>query len=79
MKLVLGRAIVMVGLGLGIGLAGALGGARLIRQLLYETPPADLLTLLAVSVGLAVVCFAACAAPAWRACRIDPVRALRTQ
>jgi len=47
--------------------------------LLYETTPTDPLTLVAVSLCLAAVCFAACAVPAWRASRIEPVQALRTQ
>ncbi len=78
-RLVLGRAALMVSVGLGIGLAGALAGSRLLRQLLYETTPTDPLTLFGVSVCLTAVCFAACAAPAWRASRIQPVQALRTE
>ena len=79
MKLVVGRAAVMVSIGLLIGLAGALAGARLIRELLYETAPTDPLTLAGVSICLAAVCFAAAAAPAWRASRIQPVQALRNE
>jgi ABC-type antimicrobial peptide transport system permease subunit len=79
MKLVFGRAAQMVSVGLVIGLAGSLAGTRLIRQLLYETTPTDPLTLVAVSVCLAAVCFVASAAPAWRASRIQPVQALRNE
>jgi ABC-type antimicrobial peptide transport system permease subunit len=53
MKLVFGRAVLMVSVGLGLGLAGALVGTRLMRQLPYETTPTDLLTLAGTSVCLA--------------------------
>ncbi len=78
-KLVFGRAAALVSAGLLLGLAGALAGGRLIRELLYETAPADPLTLACVGVCLAAVCFAASAAPAWRASRIQPVQALRNE
>ena len=78
-RLVLGRAAVMVSIGLGSGLVCALGFARLIRELLYETAPTDPITLAGVSGFLAVICFVACAVPAWRASRIQPLQALRMQ
>jgi len=79
MKLVFGRAAVMVSIGLLIGLAGALAGSRLIRELLYETTPTDATTIAVVGVCLAAVCFAASAAPAWRASRIQPMQALHNE
>ena len=79
MKLVFGRASMMVGIGLALGIAGALTGMRLMRQLLFETAPTDLLTLAGTAACLATACFAACAIPAWRASRIEPLQALRTE
>ncbi len=79
MKLVFGRAALMVGVGLALGLAGALAGTRLMRQLLFETAPADPLTLAGTGLCLAAVCLAATAPPAWRASRIQPIQALRME
>ena len=79
LRLVFGRAALMVVFGLSAGLGFALAGARLIRELLYETAPADPITLIGVGSCLAAVCLTACAVPAWRASRIEPVQALRMQ
>ena len=79
LRLVFGRAALMVVFGLTAGLGFALAGARLIRELLYETAPADPITLIGVGACLAAVCLTACAVPAWRASRIEPVQALRMQ
>ncbi len=75
--LVVGQGMRMAGAGLVLGIALALATARLLRGFLFGVQPADPLTLLAVAAILGVVAAAACAAPAWRAARTDPMRTLR--
>ncbi len=71
------RSALMVVPGLAAGLVGALAGTRLITRFLYDVPATDPATFAGVSAGLAAVAFAASLWPAWRAVRVDPVRALR--
>jgi predicted permease len=66
-------------LGLLFGLAGGVGAAQLIRSMLYGTQPLDPLVFAAVSGTLLVVAAFACLFPAWRASRLDPMQALRTE
>jgi putative ABC transport system permease protein len=75
--LVLGEGMRLAGMGVLLGLAGALALTRLLRDLLYALSPADPLTFLGVTLALGAVAFAACAVPALRAVRIDPVTAMR--
>jgi putative ABC transport system permease protein len=74
---VLARSGLMVMPGLGLGLAGALAGTRLIEGLLYDVPPNDPVAIAAATMCLAMVALAASALPAWRAARVNPVQALR--
>jgi predicted permease len=64
-------------LGLVFGLAASAGAARLIRSMLYGTQPLDPAVFAAVAATLLLVAALACLVPAWRASRLDPMRALR--
>jgi putative ABC transport system permease protein len=77
--MVLSRGFALVGLGLAIGVVAALGGARLIRQFLFEVGASDIATFAGVVLFFATVALAACLLPAWRAWRVDPVVAFRTE
>ena len=67
-----------LGIGLGIGLAGALGVGRLLQSFLIQTSPTDAMTLAWASLSSSPPCSAAaCFFPARRATRLDPVKALR--
>jgi putative ABC transport system permease protein len=63
--------------GLAAGSAGYLAVSRLLAGQLFGVSATDPLTLIAAAVGLMLVCVAASAGPAFRAVRVDPLRALR--
>jgi putative ABC transport system permease protein len=77
LRLVLGRAAVLIGLGLGVGLLGSVLLARLIAKLLYGIAPLDPLIFVTVSILLSAVALSASYIPARRATRVDPIAALR--
>ena len=65
-------------LGLFLGLLGSAAVVRLMGSMLYETAPLDSAVFTAVSSMLLVVVAIACAFPAWRASRLNPMQVLRT-
>jgi len=78
-RLVFGQTLRLLGIGLGIGLAFAIGVAFLTRSLLYLT---SALNLLYLGLGVCLVFVATLAAalvPTWRATRVNPVQALRSE
>jgi ABC-type antimicrobial peptide transport system permease subunit len=76
---VLARAATLAGLGIAVGLAGALGLTQLLRGALYGVTPADPLVLGALAVFLPVVVLAAAFLPALRAARLNPTQALQQE
>lgn len=78
-RLVLGRSMRLTGLGLLIGLVGALAVGQALRSQLFGVSPRDPLTLAGVGLLLAAVALAASAVPARRAARVDPMIALRSE
>lgn len=79
LKILLGQAGRLTGLGLVAGLAVSLALVRLLRSFLFEVSPTDPATFLLLAVALGVIGILAGLAPAWRAARIDPVTALREE
>ena len=77
LSLVLGRASLLMGIGLAAGVAVALGVTRVMTALLYQTEPGDPATLGYVALLLGVVALTSCYLPARRASRVDPIVALR--
>lgn len=75
--LVLRQGMVLTGFGLGIGLFATWGSTRIISTLLFGIGASDPVVLVAVISSLAAAALLACALPAWRASRVDPVIALR--
>ncbi len=78
------RLVVVEGLalalaGLALGLAGAVALTRVLSGLLFGVSPTDPLTYAAIALFLLLVAAGACCIPAWRAARIDPVAALRSE
>ena len=77
--LVLGRTIVLAGIGVTIGLAAAFAVSRTLQALLAGVSPADAPTF-AVAAALAfVVALAGSLLPTRRAVRVDPLAAMRTE
>ncbi|HKT22974.1 MAG TPA: ABC transporter permease [Terriglobales bacterium] len=74
---VLSQGLLLTGIGLAIGLSGALVCARLIQSILYGVHPTDVTTFFVVCVLLACVALLASYLPARRASRVDPMVALR--
>lgn len=71
------EALRMAAAGVAVGLAGALLLGRSMASLLYGVSPRDPVTLAAVAAVLMLIALTAAFVPAWRATRIDPVKALR--
>jgi putative ABC transport system permease protein len=64
--------------GIAIGVIGALGSARILSSLIFGVSASDPLTLAIVAATLGVVALLSSLVPAWRAARVDPMRALRS-
>ncbi len=81
LKLIIGRAIATVLLGLALGLAGAFALsqllARLTAGLLFEIRPTDPATFAAIALLVVVVALLACYLPARRGTQVDPVTILK--
>ena len=73
------RGLALTAIGGTIGLVGALVAGRLLSGLLFHTAAADPLTIGAVAVLLPTITLAACAVPALRAARADPIATLRAE
>ncbi len=73
------QGMLLVGIGLVAGVAGAIAAGRVLASYLYDTRPTDPLILLAVGALFLVAGLMACLGPAWRATTIDPLTALRTE
>ncbi len=74
-----GLALVLAGIGVGIGLIGAFAVTRLMSSLLFEVSAVDPLTYAVVSLTLFGATVLACYVPALRATRVDPIGALRAE
>jgi len=78
-RLVMRQGMTLVGIGIGVGLAGAFGASRVIGGVLYGGGENDLLTFVAVPLILAMVAILAIWIPARRASALDPLVALRQE
>ena len=78
-RLVLTEGVTLIGVGLILGLAGALVMARSLKGLVFGVQPTDPLILAAVAAATGCVALLACIAPAHRATRVNPVEVLSAQ
>jgi predicted permease len=77
LRMVVGHGLRLSLIGIGTGVAAALGLTRLMSSMLYGVRPTDIVTYAAVSLILAGVALLASYVPARRATRVDPLVALR--
>ena len=66
-------------IGLIFGVAASALATQLLRSMLYGTQPLDPAAFAGAAAMLVAVAVLACLIPAWRASRIDPIQALRTE
>jgi putative ABC transport system permease protein len=79
MTMILKQGVTLAGAGIVAGLAAAFGLTRLMQTLLYQVRPSDPETFVLVSLALVGVAVIASAVPAYRATRVSPLIALRTE
>jgi len=77
--MVLRRGMLLVGLGVALGVAGAIPGTLLVRSLLFETSTLEPSIYAATVIGFGLVAAAACLLPAWRTTQVDVVEVLKEE
>jgi putative ABC transport system permease protein len=75
---IMGDGIRIASIGVIAGLLLAASVSRLIADMLYGITPVDWPAYAAAAIGLSAIALIACAVPAWRAARLDPLIVLRT-
>lgn len=75
--MVVKQGMKLAGIGLIVGLSGALLASQFISGLLFGVSPTDPMTMIEISVILSGTAFLACYIPARRATHVDPIEALR--
>jgi hypothetical protein len=78
-RTLVGRSLLLVGIGVVCGLAAAIPLSRLMRSLLFGVAPSDAATYVAVAAALLTAAALASYLPARRSTAIDPLEALRTE
>jgi putative ABC transport system permease protein len=79
LRMILGRASRLTGIGIGAGLVMAYCLARLVANLLRGVRPDDPLVFIGITTTIAAIALAASWIPARRAARVDPMQALRSE
>lgn len=79
LKLIIGRGLVLVSVGVVIGVLASFGLTRFIESMLFGVTPTDPLTFVMIMALLGLVAILACLIPAQRATRVDPIMVLRSQ
>ena len=77
LRLIVGHGALLGGIGIALGLAGALGVTRFLRTMLFGVSPFDPVSFIGVSAVLTTIALLASYIPARRAAKVDPVEALR--
>ena len=79
LALVFRQGMVLTGIGVSIGLGGAVAASHALVTLLFGVSRLDPITYAGVTALLAGVSVVACWVPAWRAARVDPSFTLRAE
>ncbi len=79
LRLVLSQGALLAGLGIAVGVIGALAATRLLTGLLFHVRPTDPITFAGTALLLALVAAIASLVPALRATRVAPIEALRAE
>jgi putative ABC transport system permease protein len=79
LRLIIKQGVLLMVIGLGLGLAGALLLTRLMTSVLYGVSATDAVTFASVTALLGLVVLLACWIPARRATKVDPLVALRRE
>jgi putative ABC transport system permease protein len=77
LRMILRQGMLLVGIGVATGVAGALALRSLLTGLLFEVKATDPATLASAALVLILVALLACLIPARRATKVDPLTALR--
>jgi putative ABC transport system permease protein len=77
LRLVVMRGLVVSAIGVGVGLVGVLGGARVLRGFLFSVSPTDPIAIGGAATVMMLIAAIACYIPARRAADADPIQALR--
>jgi hypothetical protein len=78
-RLVLRRGLSLVGIGISLGVIGAVVAGYLIRSFLFGSSAVDPLVFAVVPIVLIAVALVASIVPAWRAATADPMASLRAE
>jgi putative ABC transport system permease protein len=78
-RMVVSEGVAMVGVGIAIGVVGAIALTQLMRALLFNTKSTDPMTYILVTLVLAAVAMLASSVPALRAANVDPALAMRAE
>jgi putative ABC transport system permease protein len=79
LRMVLRRGLILAGIGIALGVGGALAGTRVLGSLLFDVRATDPLVFAAVILLLAVVALVASWLAGRRATSVDPLIALRSE
>jgi predicted permease len=79
LRMVIGHGLKLVAIGLVLGIGVSYGVGRAIASLLYQTESHDIVTFGTVPIVLLLIAVIACALPAYRASRVEPMGILRTE
>jgi hypothetical protein len=79
LRLFLARGLALSAVGLAAGVLGAIAVSQWLGSMLFEVSARDPGTIAAATVVVATIAAAASYVPAWRAARVDPLIALRSE
>jgi ABC-type antimicrobial peptide transport system permease subunit len=77
-SMLMGEGVRLTAMGVAMGAVGAWAAAQLLRRFLYHVRPFDIVTIAGVAALVGLAAMISAGIPAWRASRMDPNAALRS-